>query len=91
MKPNSSFRQGLNFGFRLGMELVVATGVGGLMGFALDTITGARPWFLALGLLFGGAAGCLNVYRAAMEYQKQTREEEKPGPDPSDKTDELLK
>ena len=37
------------------------------MGYALDRYLNAKPWFLAIGVIMGGAAGCLNVYRVAKE------------------------
>ena len=55
----------MGLAFKVGTELTVATLVGALMGYALDSFFNARPWFLVLGLILGGAAGCLNVYRAA--------------------------
>lgn len=56
----------MQIAFRLGTELTVATLMGALMGYALDRFFGIRPWGLAAGVILGGAAGCLNVYRAAM-------------------------
>jgi len=70
MKPESNFRQGLGYALRMGTEMVVAIGLGGLMGYTADYLLDTRPWFLALGVLFGGAAGMLNVYRAAREMQE---------------------
>lgn len=58
----------------MGTEMTVAILIGALMGYALDYFLGSDPWFLALGVLFGGAAGVLNVYRAAMEMQKDLEE-----------------
>ena len=52
--------------FRLGTELTVATIVGGLMGYALDSFFGTKPWGLVVGIVLGSAAGCLAVYRVAM-------------------------
>jgi len=37
------------------------------MGYALDRYLSSKPWFLAIGVVLGGAAGCLNVYRVAKE------------------------
>lgn len=68
-KEGSSFRQGINFGLRLGIEMLVATMVGALIGYGLDGLFGTEPLLLILFLLFGGAAGCLTVYRAAMLAQ----------------------
>ena len=82
---SSSFRQGISFGLRLGVEMLVATMVGALIGYGLDKLFETEPWLLVLFLLFGGAAGCLNVYRAAMLAQ-QDEEENDPDEDDDDKT-----
>jgi len=66
MSKNNGLRQGMQIAFRLGTELTVATVIGALLGHALDRFFGTRPWGLAIGVIVGGAAGCLNVYRAAM-------------------------
>jgi ATP synthase protein I len=65
MKNDPAFRQGMSLAFKVGIELIVATLIGALMGYALDSYFDSRPWFLAIGVIFGGAAGCLNVYRSA--------------------------
>ena len=52
--------------FRLGTELTVATFIGAILGYGVDRFFGVRPWGLAVGVILGGAAGSLNVYRAAM-------------------------
>jgi ATP synthase protein I len=74
MSKGSSFQQGLSFGVRLGVEMLVSTMVGALIGYGLDKLFGTEPWLLVLFLLFGGAAGCLNVYRAAMLAQQADEE-----------------
>jgi F0F1-type ATP synthase assembly protein I len=51
---------------RMGTEMLVATAVGSLMGYALDSFLGTEPWCLVAGVFFGGAAGSLSVYRTAM-------------------------
>lgn len=66
MSEKNGLRQGMQIAFRLGTELTVATLIGALLGYGLDRLLDTRPWGLALGVIFGGAAGCLNVYRAAM-------------------------
>ena len=66
MSKNNGLRQGMQIAFRLGTELTVATIIGGLMGYGLDRFFGTRPWGLAVGVIVGGAAGCLTVYRTAM-------------------------
>jgi ATP synthase protein I len=65
MKSDPAFRQGMSLAFKVGIELTVATLIGALMGYALDRYFDSRPWCLAIGVIFGGAAGCLNVYRSA--------------------------
>ena len=65
MKSDPAFRQGMGLAFKVGIELTVATLIGALMGYALDSFFDSRPWFIAIGVIFGGAAGCLNVYRSA--------------------------
>ena len=67
MSKGNGFRQGLGIAFRLGIEITIATMIGALMGYALDRFLDTRPWFLGVGVLLGGAAGCINVYRAAQE------------------------
>ena len=67
MNKGNGFRQGLGIAFRLGIEITIATMIGALMGYALDRFLDTRPWFLVVGVLLGGAAGCINVYRAAQE------------------------
>ena len=66
MSENSGFRQGMQIAFRLGTELTVATIIGGLLGYALDSFFGTKPWGLVVGIVLGSAAGCLAVYRVAM-------------------------
>ena len=51
--------------------MLVATMVGALVGYGLDKFFNTEPWLLVVFLLFGGAAGCLNVYRAAMVAQHE--------------------
>ncbi len=67
MNKSSGLRQGLGIAFRLGIELTVATLMGTGIGYLMDRLFGTEPWFLALGVMIGGAAGCLNVYRIGME------------------------
>ena len=67
MSKNSGFRQGVQLAFRLGTELTVATIIGGLMGYALDSFFETKPWGLVVGVIFGVVAGCLGVYRVAIK------------------------
>ena len=50
--------------FRVGSELLAGLIVGTLLGLGLDTLFGTKPWLLLVGILFGFAAGVMNVSRA---------------------------
>jgi ATP synthase protein I len=56
----------MGIGVRVGIELVSALAVGVAVGWGLDWLLGTRPWFLALFVLLGGAAGVANVWRLMM-------------------------
>jgi ATP synthase protein I len=75
MSDGSDFRQGVGFAFRLGTELVVSVFVGTSMGYALDWFFGTKPWFMVAGLLLGGVAGGLMVYKVATHLQKEENED----------------
>src|SRR5215469_9885623 len=60
----SALQQGIGFGFRVGIELVVAIGVATALGWAIDHWLGTRPWGIIILFFLGVAAGMLNVYRA---------------------------
>jgi ATP synthase protein I len=51
-------------GLRVGIELVSALLVAVAIGYGLSLLFGARPLFLAVFVLLGGAAGVLNVWRS---------------------------
>ena len=74
MSKDGGFRSGLGVAFRLGAEMLVATVLGSLMGYAVDYFLNTKPWFLVLGVFFGASAGCLNAYRAAMKLEKDALE-----------------
>lgn len=84
MSKGNSFRQGIGIAFRLGTELVAATMLGALMGYAADYFFDTKPWGILVGLIFGAAAGCLTVYRTAMTLQFDEEENN----DPSRKEEE---
>ena len=79
MDKGSDLRQGLSIAMRLGIEMLVATLIGTVMGFALDRLLGTKPWFMVAGVLLGGAAGSLNVYRTAMRisFEESKEQDEK--------------
>ena len=75
MNQGDGFRKGVGIAFRLGTELLVATFLGSVMGYALDYKLGSSPWFLICGVFFGGAAGCLNAYRAFQDIFKENNKD----------------
>src|ERR1700680_2926062 len=58
---NSALAQG----FRLSAEFVAGILVGAAIGWAIDRWLGTSPWGMIVLLLFGFAAGVLNMMRAA--------------------------
>jgi len=77
--------RGLGLGMRIAVEIVAALLVGGVSGFLLDRWLGTSPLLLLLGLLLGGGAAVLNVYRAvsgigyAAGYTKPGRPDDRRG------------
>ena len=74
----------MGIAFRMGTEMTVATLLGAGIGYGADHFFGTKPWGIVAGVVFGGAAGMLNVYRAAQamtEEQASTEEIEKQGRD----------
>ncbi|MCB2114157.1 MAG: AtpZ/AtpI family protein [Parvularculaceae bacterium] len=61
---------------RVGSELLAALIVGALLGWGLDTAFHSRPWFLLVGILFGFAAGVMNVNRAFKESSDETQKDQ---------------
>ncbi len=59
----------LGMAFRLGAEMVVGIGIGGVIGWALDSWLGTAPAFLIVFLLLGSGAGILNSVRTARRMQ----------------------
>ena len=62
-KMSSSERKLLGIAARMGLEIVIALGIGLGIGYYLDKLFSTKPLFLILFALFGIAAGVLNVYR----------------------------
>ena len=70
----------MGIAFRMGTEMTVATLLGAGIGYGADHFFGTKPWGIVAGVVFGGAAGMLNVYRAAQamtEEQVSTKDNEK--------------
>jgi ATP synthase protein I len=60
----------------MGVELVVATCLGGGLGWLADTKLGTLPWLTLLGVVFGIAAGIRNTLRLAGELEKAAKGED---------------
>ena len=73
LKKNRQANQNSPIGiaFRLGVEMVSALIVGGLMGWGIDKLLGTKPWFIIIFFLFGAIAGMLNVVKTGKKINKQ--------------------
>jgi len=73
IKKNRQANQNSPIGiaFRLGVEMVSALIVGGLMGWGIDKLLGTKPWFIIIFFLFGAIAGMLNVVKTGKKINKQ--------------------
>ena len=83
-----SGQSGLGFGLRIGVELVSALAVGGIIGLLLDRWLGTEPWLMVVFFLLGAAAGLMNVYRVmtglgqSVGYPREkTEDDDKRSPD----------
>jgi len=56
--------------FKLSTELVVAVGIGTIIGFILDKTFGSTPWLIIIFFFLGVTAGIVNVFRSAKNMQK---------------------
>lgn len=63
--------KGSYLGLRIGVELLSALIVGAGLGYVLDEFLGSKPWMMVVFLLFGGAAGVLNVYRLTKQEDER--------------------
>ncbi len=66
---NEGTAKGMALGFRMATEFAVGPLVGAGIGWALDLVLHTKPWMLIVWMLFGFAAGVLNVLRTAKELQ----------------------
>lgn len=97
MSESNDLRQGLGVAFRLGTEMTVATLLGAGIGYGVDQFFGTKPWGIVAGVILGGAAGMLNVYRAAQamtedlasaEERISTKDDKKEDQDQNNKSDQ---
>jgi ATP synthase protein I len=54
----------------IGITLVLATFLGGLMGYGLDRLLGTKPWLLILFTLLGIVAGFVEMFRIVIRLSK---------------------
>lgn len=66
-KGSSGGMSGLAQGMRMATELFAGVAVGACVGVLIDNCLGTSPLFIVVCLLFGTAAGILNVYRASVQ------------------------
>ncbi len=50
-------------GFQISAELLSGVVIGAAIGYVLDNVFNTAPWLLAIFIIFGGAAGVLNIYK----------------------------
>ncbi len=55
----------------IGVALVAATAIGLAIGYGLDRLFGTSPWLTLTFLLFGIAAGFLNLFRDVGLFNRQ--------------------
>jgi ATP synthase protein I len=60
----------------IGIALVVATVIGLAGGYYLDRWLGTSPWLTLLGLLFGIAAGFVNLFRSIKRAERSLDDSE---------------
>lgn len=74
--------------FKFAAELIVGVAVGGFIGWALDNQFGTAPWLMIVLVVFGFAAGLLNVIRAAKKAQAENEAAQRAAPSVADVDDE---
>jgi ATP synthase protein I len=55
----------------IGITLVVATVIGGLIGYGMDRLLGTYPWLLILGTILGIVAGFVEMIRIVVGLSKE--------------------
>lgn len=68
-----SFGTASSLGFQISVEIFAGTAVGGSIGYFLDDLFDIKPILLIIFLLIGGAAGFLNAYRTAKNFENSEK------------------
>ena len=74
-------------GTRMATDLVAGVIVGGLVGYWLDQWLGTNPWLFLICLMFGFAAGIMNVVRSAQRMAQSSEPKETDDLDPGSEDD----
>lgn len=69
---NMQVSRASRIGLRICADLLSAVVVGAALGYVLDEMFKTKPWCLIVFLIFGGAAGVLNVYRLAKSEENRS-------------------
>lgn len=69
---------GLGFASRVGMEMAFSVLIGVYGGYLLDKYFATTPWLMLLGVIFGGVAGFLSVYKAYQGLENNNDKEDPP-------------
>ena len=64
-RPEPANREGFGRAVKMSSEFISAVLVGALIGYAIDTFAGTKPWAMIFLLLLGFVAGVTNVLRAS--------------------------
>ncbi len=70
-KKSSGFVSAARIGITVAADLLAGVLVGAGIGYVLDLLFGSKPLMLVIFLLFGGAAGFLNVYRTVKNEERK--------------------
>ena len=65
--------QGAEFAWRMVIDLVAGVGVGGAIGWGLDTLVGTKPVFLLVFILLGFGAGVRVMLQSAKDLQRRNK------------------
>lgn len=57
----------------LGIDLVVSSLVGGVIGYLLDSFFSTTPWLMIVFLILGTAGGFLNIFRVLIREETKKK------------------
>lgn len=77
-KTDKKYWQALGSASVMGLHVVSGTVVGLVMGIYLDKWLHTKPWLTLLFLIFGIAAGFMNMFRELRKIDEQTVQKDRP-------------